>query len=137
MFNEICFFNLGKIEIVRNKLLYGFCALLTVFMSVFMSFGICLRLNFTSALIVNRLVPAMVASGEMYSPQTVANTLDVPLLGFVPEDQSVLRALGHHHTVMDEEGPARQALERISQRFLGEFVPMPTFDKKRRWFGRH
>lgn len=87
-------------------------------------------------LIVNRLVPAMVASGEMYSPQTVANTLDVPLLGFVPEDQAVLRALGHHHTVMDEEGPARQALERISQRFLGEFVPMPTFEKKRRWFGR-
>ena len=88
-------------------------------------------------LIVNRVVPEMVQSGDMYSPQTVANTLDIPLLGYVPEDRAVLYALGAHHTVMDEEGPARQALERISQRFLGEFVPMPGFERKRRLFGRH
>ena len=87
-------------------------------------------------LIVNRVVPEMVMAGEMYSPQTVANTLDVPLLGYVPEDRAVLHALANHHTVMDEEGPARQALERISQRFLGEYVPMPGFERKHRLFGR-
>ena len=87
-------------------------------------------------LIVNRVVPEMVLAGEMYSPQTVANTLDVPLLGYVPEDRAVLHALANHHTVMDEEGPARQALERISQRFLGEYVPMPGFERKHRLFGR-
>ena len=86
-------------------------------------------------LIVNRVIPDMVVSGTMYSPQVVANTLDVPLLGYVPEDRAVLRALTAHHTVMEEEGPARQALERISQRFLGEFVAMPAFTKKRRLFG--
>ena len=86
-------------------------------------------------LIVNRIIPELVASGEMYTPQTVANTLDVPLLGYVPEDRAVLRALNAHHTVMDEVCPAREALERISQRFLGEFVPMPGFERKRRLFG--
>ena len=51
----------GKIDIVRNRLLYAFCALLTVLMSVFMSFGICFRLNFNSVLIVNRVLPYFVA----------------------------------------------------------------------------
>ena len=32
-------------------------------------------------LVVNRERPEMVARGEMYSPQTVASALDVPLLG--------------------------------------------------------
>ncbi len=86
-------------------------------------------------LIVNRVVPELVIRGEMYSPQTVANTLDVPLLGYVPEDRAVLRALNRHQTVMDEDCPARQALERISQRFVGEYVPMPSHTKRRWFFG--
>ena len=87
-------------------------------------------------LVVNRVVPDMVARGEMYSPQIVANTLDVPLLGFIPEDKAVLRALNSHHSLMDEVCPAREAVNRITQRFLGEFVPMPAFTKHRRLFGR-
>ncbi len=86
-------------------------------------------------LVVNRVVPELVASGDMYSPQTVANTLDVPLLGYVPEDRRVLRALNRHHTVLEEEGPAQEAFTRISQRFLGEYVPMPAFRRRRRFFG--
>jgi septum site-determining protein MinD len=87
-------------------------------------------------LIVNRIVPDMVRSGDMYAPQTVANTLDVPLLGYVPEDKAVLNALVHHRTVMEEDCPARQALRRISQRFLGEFVPMPDLSRRRGLFSR-
>ena len=41
-------------------------------------------------LVVNRVRPDMVARGEMYSPQAVASALDVPLLGYVPEDRAVL-----------------------------------------------
>lgn len=88
-------------------------------------------------LIVNRVIPEMVASGEMYSPQTVAATLDVPLLGFIPEDRSVIAAINRHESFIEHEGPAQEAMERIAQRFLGEFVPMPAFAKKRRGlFGR-
>ena len=88
-------------------------------------------------LVVNRVVPELVNSGDMYSPQVVANTLDVPLLGYVPEDRAVLRALARHQSIMDEDCPARDAFERIGRRFLGEYVPMPALKKKSRfWFLR-
>lgn len=85
-------------------------------------------------LIVNRVIPEMVLSGEMYSPQTVANTLDIPLLGFVPEDRAVIGAINRHESFMDMNCPAREAMDRICQRFLGEYVPMPAFPKKRTLF---
>ncbi len=83
-------------------------------------------------LVVNRVVPEMVASGDMYSPQTVAATLDVPLLGYVPEDRRVTASLNRHESFMEHDCPASQAVERITQRFLGEYIPMPPFPKKRR-----
>ena len=83
-------------------------------------------------LIVNRVIPEMVANGEMYSPQTVAATLDVPLLGFVPDDRAVLAAINRHESFMEQNSPAREAMDRIVQRFLGEFVPMPSFEPKKR-----
>jgi len=83
-------------------------------------------------LVVNRVIPKMVAAGEMYSPQTVAATLDVPLLGFVPEDHAVLAAINRHESFMDHDCPAQQAMERIAQRFLGEYIPMPVFPTKKR-----
>ncbi len=82
--------------------------------------------------VVNRVIPMMVEAGEMYSPQTVAATLDVPLLGFVPEDRAVLAAINRHESFMDHECPAEQAMERIAQRFLGEYIPMTAFPQKRR-----
>ena len=83
-------------------------------------------------LVVNRVIPEMVASGEMYTPQTVAATLDVPLLGFVPEDRSVIAAINRHESFMDRECAASAAVDRITQRFLGEHVMMPSFPKKKR-----
>lgn len=87
-------------------------------------------------LVVNRVSPRLVQSGDMYSPQTVANTLDVPLLGYVPEDTAVLAALNRHESFMTRDCPAAQAVERISRRFLGEYVPLPELERKRRWFFR-
>ena len=88
-------------------------------------------------LIVNRVDPQMVARGEMYHPQTVAATLDVPLLGFVPEDRHVTAALSAHQNLMTIPCPAQEAMNRIAQRFLGNYVAMPSFPKKRLWpFGR-
>lgn len=87
-------------------------------------------------LVVNRVIPELVASGDMYDPQTVANVLDVPLLGYVPEDRAVLRALNRHQSVMDEKCPAQEAFTRISQRFLGEYMPMPELKRKRSFWGR-
>ena len=85
-------------------------------------------------LVVNRVRPDLVARGDMYSPQTVAATLDVPLLGYIPEDAEVLRALNRHDSFMHAQCPAQAAVERICQRFLGEFVDMPPVGVKRKWF---
>ena len=82
-------------------------------------------------LIANMIHPELVCAGEMYSPRTVANVLDVPLLGFVPYDLQVLRAAARHETFMDVECPAKQAMDRICRRFTGNPVPMPEFQKKR------
>ena len=87
-------------------------------------------------LVVNRVVPKLVREGDQYAPQTVANTLDVPLLGFLPEDMTVLRALSRHESFYAERCPAQEAMERICSRFLGEYVPMPDLEKRRRFFHR-
>ncbi|MFH1512768.1 MAG: septum site-determining protein MinD [Bacillota bacterium] len=91
-------------------------------------------------IILNRIIPALVQSGDMYTPQTVADTLDVPLLGYVPDDTAVLRALSKHRTVMDTDCPARYAVERIAKRLMGYAVPMPDVvpqpPAKRGWFKR-
>jgi len=82
-------------------------------------------------LVVNRVYPQLVRDGGMYSPRTVANLLDTPLLGYIPNDVEVLRAINGHESFMDLDCPARHAMDRISRRFLGEFVPMPDPDKAR------
>ena len=91
-------------------------------------------------IVVNRVIPALVQSGDMYTPQTVADTLDVPLLGFVPDDTAVLKALNRHHTVMEEDCPARYAVERIAKRLTGYAVPMqdvaPLPKEKTHWWKR-
>ena len=91
-------------------------------------------------IIVNRVVPALVESGDMYTPQTVADTLDVPLLGYVPDDMEVLRALKNHRTVMDADCPARYAIDRIAKRLMGYEMPMPDIapapKPKTGWFSR-
>ena len=87
-------------------------------------------------LVVNRVIEELVKKGEMYDPQTVASTLDTPLLGYIPEDQHVTRALYRHESFMETDCPASRAVERICQRFMGEYVPMPTLAKKRGLFAR-
>lgn len=87
-------------------------------------------------LIVNRVIPEMVKRGDMYDPQTVATTLDIPLLGYIPEDRSIIAALGNEKSFMETKCPASEAIHRITKRFLGEFAEMPSFAKKRYFFGR-
>lgn len=91
-------------------------------------------------LIVNRVIPALVQSGDMLTPQAIADALDIPLLGYVPDDLEVLKALRRHQTVMDTACPARDAIGRIARRLSGQAVPMPdvvpTQAPKTGWFRR-
>ena len=87
-------------------------------------------------LIVNRVVEKLVARNEMYSPQTVASTLDIPLLGYIPEDSKITECLCRHESFMETDCPASRAIERICLRFLGEYVPMPSPRMRHGWFHR-
>ena len=87
-------------------------------------------------LIVNRVVEKLVARNDMYSPQTVASTLDIPLLGYIPEDGKITECLCRHESFMEMDCPASRAIERICLRFLGEYVPMPSPRMRHGWFRR-
>ncbi len=90
-------------------------------------------------IIVNRLEEALIRGGEMYSAATVAATLDLELLGEIPDDSYVYRAMLTHQSLMDIDCEARSALLRISQRMLGMpgAAPLPGYGtQKLSWFRR-
>ncbi|MBQ8555670.1 MAG: septum site-determining protein MinD [Clostridia bacterium] len=89
--------------------------------------------------IVNRLMPDLIRAGEMYSAQTVSSTLDVALLGEIPEDVNIYRAALQHMSPMDIDCEARRALTRIAWRMLGSDVdaPLPGYGLDRLpWYRR-
>lgn len=89
--------------------------------------------------IVNRLMPDLIRSREMYSAATVAATLDLNLLGEIPEDPNVYRATLQHMSPMDVDCEARSALTRIAWRMLGADAdaPLPRYGtQKLPWYKR-
>ncbi len=87
-------------------------------------------------LIVNRLDAQLIASGEMYAASTVAQTLDLELLGEIPEEPMIYRALLKHLPLMDVDCEGRHALWRISRRMLGEECALPGIGTARPGFFR-
>lgn len=87
-------------------------------------------------LIVNRLDSQLIAESEMYTAATVAQTLDLELLGEIPEEPMVYRALLKHLSLMDVDCEGRNALVRIARRMLGEECPLPGFGTARPGFLR-
>lgn len=86
-------------------------------------------------LIVNRLVPDLIEAGEMYSAQVVAQTLDLSLLGEIPDDRTVYRALITRLSLMDADCESQRALVRIARRMNGDSVPLPQLGTvKRAWY---
>lgn len=82
-------------------------------------------------LIVNRLDSELIQKGEMYSAETVAGILDIPLLGEIPEDRIVYRSQLNHMFFADVDCEARSAVRRIAGRIKGEHISFPDYGKKR------
>ena len=83
------------------------------------------------SLVVNRLDNELVASREMPSARIISDTLDLPLLGEIPEDPAVYRSVLRHRLFLDFDCPARNAVMRIASRISGNMVPFPEIGKKR------
>ena len=83
-------------------------------------------------LLLTRYSPERVRRGEMLSVDDVKDILSVPILGIIPESESVLRASNTGTPViLDQASPAGRAYEDAVARFLGEQREL-RFDKEER-----
>ena len=86
-------------------------------------------------LIINRVKPEMVKRGDMLSPDDVLEILAIPLIGVIPEDESIMVSTNHGIPVtLDGKSRAGQAFEHIARRLKGEQVPFAALDEKGGFF---
>jgi len=82
-------------------------------------------------LIINRIRPSMVKSGEMLDVDEIVQVLAIDLLGIVPDDERVIKAANSGEpTVMDPSSRAAIAYRNIARRVLGEKVPLMQLEDK-------
>jgi septum site-determining protein MinD len=83
------------------------------------------------ALILNRLNPALVRQNDMLSAEDVIDLLGVPIIGIVPEDESVIVSANHGTPVaQDPKSRAGQAFRNIAKRVRGQEVPFMDLEKQ-------
>jgi septum site-determining protein MinD len=87
-------------------------------------------------LIVNRLRPEMVRSGDMLSVEDVCDVLAIELLGVVPDDEAVIDTTNRGEPlVLNEANRLGAIYDKIARRLEGEIVPFTTFENQG-FFGR-
>ncbi len=80
-------------------------------------------------LIVNRVRPEMVKSGDMMSVDDVCEILASELLGAVPDDEEIIDTTNRGEPiVLDESNKLAIVYDKIARRLEGELVPFTTFD---------
>ncbi len=85
-------------------------------------------------LLINRIRPNMVKSGEMLSINDLLEHLCIDLLGVVPEDKGVIVSTNRGEPIiLNESSPAAQAFNNIVQRLLGQEVSIMTFEDISFW----
>jgi len=82
-------------------------------------------------LIINRLNAALVKQHDMLSAEDVLDLLGIPLLGIVPEDETVIVSSNRGTPVaQDPKSRAGQAFRNIAKRIKGEEVPFLDVEKQ-------
>jgi septum site-determining protein MinD len=87
-------------------------------------------------LIVNRLRPDMVRSGDMLSVEDVCEILAIELVGIIPDDEEIIDTTNRGQPVaLEETSKLRTIYDKIARRLDGEVVPFTSFDSQG-FFGR-
>ena len=74
-------------------------------------------------LIINRINPTMVQSGEMLGSSDILEILSIPLIGKIPEDKGIIDASNQGKPIiLNETSAAGQAYKRVAARVCGEKV---------------
>lgn len=84
-------------------------------------------------LLINRLRPNMVKSGDMLSIEDLMEHLCIDLLGVVPEDKSVVISTNRGEPIILSDSPAAQAFSNIVQRLVGEEVELMPMEEDSFW----
>ncbi len=83
------------------------------------------------ALIINRLNPSLVKQHDMLSPDDVLDLLGIPVIGIVPEDETVIVSSNRGTPVAsDPKSRAGQAFRNIAKRLRGQEVPFLEIEKQ-------
>ena len=86
-------------------------------------------------LLLTRYNPGRVSRGDMLSMEDVLEILCIPLLGVIPEDQSVLRSSNQGEPViLDSESDAGKAYLDTVNRLLGEEHPFRFIEEEKKGF---
>jgi septum site-determining protein MinD len=81
-------------------------------------------------LIVNRLRPEMVRTGDMLSVDDVCEILALELLGVVPDDEEIIDTTNRGQpVVLEDNSRLRGIYDNIARRLEGEIVPFMRFDQ--------
>lgn len=84
-------------------------------------------------LLLTRYNPGRVSRGDMLSMEDVLEILCIPLLGVIPEDQSVLRSSNQGEPViLDSESDAGKAYLDTVNRLLGEEHPFRFIEEEKK-----
>jgi len=88
-------------------------------------------------LIINRIRPNLLGSGDMLEIDDICQVLAIDLIGIVPDDEQVTKAANTGEpTVMNPASQAAIAYRNIARRILGETVPLMSLDRKTGVLGR-
>ena len=81
-------------------------------------------------LIVNRIRPEMVRSGDMMSVDDVCDILSAELVGMIPDDEGVIDSTNRGEPVVLTDATRLAAIyDRIARRIEGEIVPFTRLDE--------
>lgn len=83
-------------------------------------------------LILNRVKIDMVKRGDMLSTDDVLDVLAIPLIGVIPEDETILVSTNRGSpAAMDDKSRAGQAFRNIARRLNGEEVPFMSLEENK------
>ncbi|MBJ6362929.1 septum site-determining protein MinD [Paenibacillus sp. GCM10012307] len=99
--------------------------------------GLLEQSQISAKLIINRIRPTMVKSGDMLDIDEICQVLAIDLLGIVPDDEKVIKAANTGEpTVMDPSSKAAIAYRNVARRILGDMVPLMSLEDKSGVFKR-